>query len=183
MSDEKQKPSWREIDRKRDHSSAGSPSGAPASPKRDNTSSQRYKTMLDKAFERGEMGAIAKRLDQSSPESVPGHASKKSAKGPSPQKLLHTAKNAPDRCAALEAFDQYLDGYGLPNDYDVLTRALEHPDQQVLLDVIQHILHLLEESRPRRTKTMAARLRLIIDDDFAMDEDVRRAAAELVRQL
>ncbi len=183
MSDEKRKRSWREIDRKRDRGSAGSSNDAPAGPRRDGRSSQRYKAMLEKAFDRGDMGAIVERLDQSSPTSTPGQASKKNAKGPGPQKLLHQVKNASERTTALDAFDQYVERYGMPNDYDVLTRALEHPKQQVLLAVMEHILHLLEESRPRRTKTLAARVRLIMEDDFEMDEDVRQKAAELAQRL
>ena len=181
MSEEREKRSWREIDRMRDHGGGGS--RGERRPRRNDRSSERYKSMLDKAFERGEMGEVMDKLSGSVPAASEAASGKPKKRGPSRQKLLHAITTADTPSKALEAFEKFRSAFGLPDDTDALLPGLDHDDQAVVLEVLEKLEQIVsEQGRPRRYKTLLARLRMI-EDDFNAEADVQQAASRLARQL
>ncbi len=137
--------------------------------------------MLDKAFERGEMGKVMDQLSSVSPQAEQSTSSKK--KGPSRQKLLHAITSATTPSKALEAFERFREAFGLPEDAEALLPGLDHRDQQVVLDVLNKLDEVIEKhGAPRRSKTLAVKLRMI-EDDFNADPEAQELAGRLAARL
>ena len=180
---EKRKKSWKEIDQQRDKSQhrkeprPEKPGGA-----RPGRSSARYRAALEKAFEKGDMGKVADRLSSAMPDAPEPTPKAGGSKAPPRQKLIHNVTTAGHTREAVEAIDELMKYYDLPDDFDVLTRALEHPDEDVMLQVLQKLEELLQETKPRRPRTLMARLRLL-EDDFDKPEEIKTLAVKLQQLL
>lgn len=92
------------------------------------------------------------------------------------QKLVARIKEAEGRDACTRAVDAYVSKYEkLPDDYEVLTKALAHKgDERVRTTLIQ-LTRMLGSDKPRRARTLAAQLRFI--EDTHGDPEIRTAAA------
>jgi hypothetical protein len=185
VTEDRDKKNWREADRRKDRSSHRPAEGKPKHPKRPTRASERYRAALDRAFEKGEMGKIAERLSAAKPHDAPTATTpspKKKGRKPSRQKLMRTVRDATDKKVLVEKLDALLEHYGLPDDFDVLTRALEHPDEAVLEKTLHHLQTLLTDEAPRRKGTLKARLRLL-EDDYDTPEDLKELAATVQKML
>ena len=181
MTEDRDKRNWRDIDRRKDRSSHRQEEKTGGRPKRPKRSSHRYKDALDKAFEAGDLGKVADRLSAASPSPAPGGEKKKRGRKPSRQKLIHGIKNSGTRAEAAEKIDKLLEHYELPEDFDVLTRAVEHPDEGVVEKALTTLLLLLEEEKPRRSGALKGRLR-IMEDDFDTPDELKALAQKVLRE-
>ena len=129
---EREKPTWRERDRKKDTSAhrrdESAPRGAPA---RVATATAQYKRQLDALFDRGE---------------VPDHLKDKlpapDATGGDPEskervRLTRAVRQAPSGPELVKALDALREKLGaVPEDLELVLRFLEHPKDAVLAEAL-----------------------------------------------
>lgn len=180
---EKRKKSWKEIDQQRDrsqHRREPRPDHPPGT--RPGRSSARYRAALEKAFNTGSMGKVAERLSAAMPDAPRSSEDGKEPSAPARQKLIHQVTSAAHTKEAVEALNELMKHFDLPDDFDVLTRALEHPDEDVTVRVMHKLEAMLKTQKPRRPRTLVARLRLL-EEDFDRPEEIRDLAVRLQQLL
>jgi hypothetical protein len=189
---ERPKRSWREIDARRDGASrSAGPSRPPGESAAEAKASRAHRAALDALFERGELGKYAEKLGlgaATKPE--PARATAPEAPTPSEPKPRPDDKEAErlaqrkkildgtNRDAVGRAFDRYAKSYGMPKDWELLERGLEHPRDERLAEVMTEIEALLARDKPRRTRTLDGRLRFIAETH---DDAELRARAQALR--
>jgi hypothetical protein len=203
--DDRDRKSWREIDqmrgksRSRDDAKPASPAAAVAQ--------KSYRAALERAFEAGKLEELAKTLSrtdepkaqpapsQGKPAAAPASAAPASAQqNPTPppaprdperenrQKMLVKIKETEGREPISRAIDAFLAKYPkLPDDYEVLTKALAHRDDDRVKLTIEQLDHLVLREKPRRARTLVAQLRLL--EDTHSDPDVRACASKVRAKL
>lgn len=96
--------------------------------------------------------------------------------------LLNKIRTAEGGREVRAAVDGYLSKYApLPNDYEVLERALAHPDSDVVRDVLRQLLKCLDGDKPRRSRSLALQLEILSDtgDDAKVRELAEQARGKL----
>ena len=186
---ERPKRSWREIDAGRDGArsrDARAPSDSPAQAK----ASKAHRAALDALFERGEVGKYAEKLGLGAPRTDPTPPAAPAAPAapieppkPSAKELERAALRkkiieGTSRDGVARAFDRYAKAYGMPKEWDLLERGLEHPRADRLAEVLTEIEALLPRDPPRRTRTLDGRLRFIAETH---DDRAARGRAEALR--
>jgi hypothetical protein len=191
------KKSWREIDARRD----GAGRGAAPSPREasaDAKASRAHRAALDALFEKGELGRYAEKLGLGAPKaSEPARAAPAAGPAePRPEPPKPSAASAKEqervalrkkilegtsREAVGRAFDRYVKAHGMPKDWELLERGLEHPRDERLAEVLVELEALLARERPRRTRTLDGRLRLIAETHD--DAELRGRAQALRNRL
>src|SRR5581483_6978048 len=133
---EKPKKSWRERDKTRDRSRhTNTASDREREQFQKTTAYTRYKQTLERAFAGGGLSdALREKLQ-------PGGEGKDKDK----DKKLKTLREAEAPAAFVQALDDYLTSYELPDDAFLLDRALEHPKSEVQLRVLSRLEALKEE--------------------------------------
>lgn len=173
MSEEKRKKSWKEIDQQRDRSTHVQRKDERAVKLPEGRSSRRYRAALENAFRIGSMGKVVEKLSQNPDAPTASDASAEktdSAQRPARQKLIHSVTSAATTADTVEALNRLLEWYELPEDFDLLTRALEHPDDKVKLRSMEIMERMLATTKPRRSGVLKARLMLIQDDTNTGEE-------------
>lgn len=183
MADEREKPSWRERDRKKDagaHRETPAPRGAPA---RVATATAQYKRQLDALFERGEVPAHLKdKLP--APEAASADAT---ADSPSKERvrLTRAVRQAPSGPELIRALDALRESLGaVPEDLELVLRYLEHPRDAILAEALTHIEKAVELGNPlpkTARKTFLERLKGVALTSF--DPRVQARAETLVSRL
>ena len=133
-----EKKSWREIDRERDHSSYRQESRPSGRAPRIETATAEYKRQLDAFFDRGVI-----------PDSLKGKLPAK-AEGESPSErtqLLRAVREAESGKPLVTALDKLKEKGPLPEDPEILLRALEHPKDSFLLDVLDVLEKMVSEGK------------------------------------
>ena len=98
------------------------------------------------------------------------------------QKLLIKIRDSEGRDPISRAVDAYLGKYPkLPDDYEILTKALAHRDDDVVRGTLDRLTAMLAREKPRRGRTLAAQLRFL--EDTHSDPEIRKAAAEVRSRL
>lgn len=168
MSDDRKK-SWREIDRQRDSSDHRKPErGAAGRPR---GSRKSYKAALDRLFDSGKIGDVVKeRAEQTGCELGGEDAAERNA-------LARAVQDAVTPSALASAADAYLKRFDMPQDIELLAKMLELRDEERQVEVMESIVALDAEARPRRLRAVIGQLKLIRD----MNEEDR--ASELAREL
>lgn len=184
MSD-REKPSWRELDRRRDRSAharapaeAGGGSGAP----RVATATAQYKRQLDALFERGEVPtSLQARLD-ALPAAADALAGAPSASKVRVQ-LVRAVRTAASGPALVKALDALLaTPEGLPDDAELLLRALEHPSDAALGQALAPLEAQVAEGRlPPKPARFVERLKGVALSSF--DPRIQARAAALAAAL
>jgi hypothetical protein len=197
MSDrDRPKRSWREIDAARDggRRDGGSRPPSSATSSAQEKASRDHRATLDKLFEKGELGKYAEKLGIGTPgkasapvakADAPAHEPPKPAK-PSPEEteratLRKKILEGTTREAVTRAFDRYVKVAGMPKDWELLERGLEHTRDERLAEVLTEIEALLARDKPRRTRTLDGRLRFIAETHE--DEALRGRAAAVRTRL
>ena len=171
------RPSWRDIDRKRDQSDhterGGERPGRPGA--RVSSAKAAYKRELDALFDRG---VVPDRLKEKL-DAVPMEGQ---GEGKERQEALRAVRAANSGPELNRAVDDLRDRFGLPDDLEILLRALEHPKDAVLRDALALIEPHVEcgDRLPKR-KIFVERLKGLELTSF--DPRVQRKAAALVAQL
>ena len=78
------------------------------------------------------------------------------------------------------AIDKYVKAHGWPNDFEILEQALEHNKTDRQTEAMSALEKLLEREKPKRSRTLAGKLRLI---EETSDGDLRDQAARIRAKL
>jgi hypothetical protein len=197
---ERPKKSWREIDSQRDRArSGGAPQpGGPGHGPSAERSSKQYRAALDALFEKGELGKLAEKLAAPQGRSAPAVAPPPpSTPAPAPAPAPAAAPPAPKedpratlRKKVLEAIgrdeisravDRYVKAHGMPEDFEVLEQALEHHKPDRIREALQALDGLLGRDKPKRSRTLAGKLRFI--EETSGDDELRQIAAAVRGRL
>jgi hypothetical protein len=200
------KKSWREIDAQRDRSGGGArgPGGPRPPGLQSERSSKQYRAALDALFEKGEVGKFAEKLTSPPPRTTPAPA----APTPPPESAAEPAatRRAPEPPAAKSnpadearavlrkkiltalgrdeisrAVDRYVKAHGLPPDFEVLEQALEHNKPERVAEVLAALDTLLDREKPKRSRTLAGKLRFI--EETSDEPDLKSQAARIRAKL
>jgi len=97
-------------------------------------------------------------------------------------KLLARIKEAEGRDPITRAIDAFLARYPrLPDDFEVLTKALSHKDDERIADALAAIETLLGREKPRRARTLSGQLRFL--EETHSDAAIRARAATVRARL
>jgi hypothetical protein len=137
-SDEREKPSWREIDRRRDRSRhvRRDESARKEKALRSAWTKERYLKEVDKLFQ-GEKGSKAHKA----------------------------ALNAIHRTYGTQKFSdavkKYLDKYGIPDDWSTLMLMLDYKDEEVVVEVLEAMHAYSRERSPRERQGFKDKLEIL----------------------
>jgi hypothetical protein len=156
--DEREKISWREIDRRRDRSPY-----APKETPRDEVRSRRSEWVMKKYRKEADKLFMGKK------------GTKKH------QKAHHDI----DRYHGTDQFEPavktYLDQYGLPDDWSTLSLLLDYSDSEKVLQVLAAMKDLYEARSPTEKQGFKAKVDILAMT--ATDSDLRDFAEEMIKTL
>ena len=174
MGDDRERKSWRDIDRGRDTSAHRrdehrSGRGRPA---RVDSATAAYKRKLNAYFDRGVV-----------PDSVKGMITPGAPEGSERQKHLRAIRDAGSQRALEKAVDALFEAFGLPeDDLEILLRVLEHSKDPILKAAMDKLEAFVESGRPVPRKTrFVSRLKNIEVSSF--DPFVQGQAGRLARAI
>ncbi|MBW2262370.1 MAG: hypothetical protein JRG91_10395 [Deltaproteobacteria bacterium] len=175
------RPSWKELDRRKDKRS-GSGAGARSSKldeRKVTTGYHRYKQDLNSLFDSGEASSMVKEVLKKAPTQ---EGAKKDSKGPPErQKLLRQIREASSTGTLTRLLDEFLANWKLPDDIEILTQALDHPDEDVQRDALEKISSYLDGNIPKHANLLRGRVRKLASRSD--DEDVAALAKAVNRKL
>ena len=195
------KKSWRDVDAQRDRSGGTQPRRTDQPPRarhEEERSSKQYRAALDAMFEKGEVGKLAEKLinqnrapsalremPQPKPAAPPPEAAAEAkaaeAKEDPRQILRKKVLSAVGRDEISRVFDRYVKAYGLPKDFELLEQGLEHNKDERLSEVMDAVAELLTREKPKRSRTLAGKLRFI--EETSSDSELRTKAAAVRAKL
>lgn len=168
--DERRKKSWREIDRQKDRSRHTDDGERKSRSGRNKRSSSKYKKELDKLFKSG--GNVPDRF-------------KEMMKGLEPEEGTPEAeyREAVDKLRKADGFREFAtavmefrkEGRPMPDDEDLLIRMLDHPDERVVRDALEHVADLARRQSFDRVTPLKNRLSTI--KTMSDDPRTRKAIA------
>lgn len=171
---ERDRPSWRDIDRRKDKSShidRTDPYKKTRRGQRVDSSSKGYRAALDKLFDGGELPDRFQRLTKARDTLATGEGSPRQA-------ALKRLRNAVGRGDVVEAVKELLEIDGaLPREPDALLSALQHPDESIQRQAISLLKELVAERPLKRGDLLRQRLRRI--EELAEDPETVKLASEL----
>ena len=176
--DDRDRPSWREIDRKKDashHIDTTDPYKKSKRGARTEGRSKSYKSALDNFFDGGALPERFQKLSNTREKLAKGPGSKRQA-------TLKKLRDAISSREIEEAVEELLEMDGeLPRDPDALIAVLGHPEEDVQRDAIR-LLEKLHQERPLKRKDLVKqRLRRI--EDLSEDSETIELAASLNKKL
>jgi hypothetical protein len=156
----------------------------------------RYKADLDRLFDQGLAGELIKKVDapnspgdpSSSATTSKGKVLRRKSNGRIPKtkqsnatsrfKLMRTIVDVQDQQTLLESINKLVESFGMPDDWDVLIRILEHPKETLVYQAISKMSDLFPVTPkiPRRA-SLKERLRSI--GQTALDSNLRDMASKL----
>ena len=153
---DRERPSWREIDQRRDRPGRSAPRQPRPSPKQAERVRQRALRQAEALFQghrgRPEYQAALKELERA-----------------------HGTKKFP------AVARQFLAAYGLPEDWGPLTWLLDYPESAVVVEGLQRLAGQVGERSRVERQGFEGRLRVLALT--SRDEEVRRQAEELLALL
>jgi hypothetical protein len=171
------RPSWRDIDRKRDTSRHTNPEARPGRAPRLESATAAYKRELEKIFKEG--GGLPAHLKEKLGEPAEAQGDKP---GNERQQRLRAVRQAPSGPDLVKALDELRKHHGLPDDLEILLRALEHPKDEVLREALALVEpHVENGDKLPNKKVFVERLKGLEFTSF--DPTVQRKAAALVARL
>lgn len=193
------RPSWKDIDRMRDKPGRRKKREEERSEIREHaTRYDKYKQDLNRLFDQGLAGELLKKAGKDPPAETPaakpkakaavatrkegGRIPKDSRASASRLKLLRAIVGAVDAGELIQAVDELHQRFGLPDNFEVLARVLEHNDENLVIQAVAKMTALLPNMAkiPRRF-TLRERLRYI--SQTARDGELRQQALELEGQI
>jgi hypothetical protein len=79
------------------------------------------------------------------------------------------------------AIDRYVKTIGWPNDFEILEQALEHNKAERQAEAMEQLDKLLAREKPKRSRTLAGKLRFI--EETSDSSDLREQAARIRAKL
>lgn len=148
-----------------------------------------YKAALERAFADGRVAEFAATLSRASAPpalELPKQAKPEAPAAPAPaaaaptrrpavdaeaqkaraerRKLIDKIKHAEGGDEVRAAVDRFQARCGaLPNDYELLAKALAHPDSAVVISVLHQLIERLDGDKPRRSRSLALQLEILQD--------------------
>lgn len=198
------RPSWKEIDRMRDRTGRRKKREKKDHEIREHsTRYDKYKKDLNRLFDQGLAGELLKKQTPEKPKEpelpkAPAKSKSKAAvvtrkakegripkdtqAGASRLKLIRGVIDAEDSEGLIKAVGELSERFGLPDDWEVLIRVLEHPDEKIVLQAVTKMKALLPKTAkiPRRF-TLRERLRSI--GQTAADGELRQMAQEMEESM
>jgi hypothetical protein len=200
------RPSWKEIDRMKDKSGRRKKREKKNHEIREHsTRYDKYKKDLNRLFDQGLAGELLKKPEKpkeperpkpsgkgkSKSKSKAAVVTRKAKEGRIPKdtqavtsrlKLIRGVIDAEDTESLIKALDELNEKFGIPDDWEVLVRVLEHPDEKLVLQAVSKMKALLPKTAkiPRRF-TLRERLRSI--SQTASDGELRQLAAEMEESM
>ncbi len=156
--DERDQISWREIDRRRDRSphAPKEPPKERERPRKSDWLKKRYRKEVEKLF----MGKKGSKKHQKALDDL-------------------------DRLHGTDQFDEavrnYLEEYGLPEDWSTLSLLLDYSDPEKVSEILRVMKNLYEERTPVEKQGFKAKLDILAMT--ANDSDLREVAEEILRSL
>jgi hypothetical protein len=156
--DEDNRPSWRDIDKKRDRSSHVShdQKGEHKKPGADRWNTGRYKQALDKLF-KGEKGTIEH------------------------EKLHKKIHKSYGSTAFAETARKYVDKYGPPDDVSTLLLVLDSKDVPLMVIVMEKLQLVYPKASDREKEDIRRKLSILALTDRSAD--VKERASEIVEEI
>jgi hypothetical protein len=151
--DDRERPSWREIDRRRD----GSRHRAPAQPRVPKKQAEKLRLQALAQAEALFKGKRARPEYQTDLKKL---------------EASHGSKRFP----ALAK--KFLEDYGLPEEWGALTRLLDYPDAAVVVEVLRTMADQLKERSRVEKQGFKGRMQVLALT--SSDADVRRVAEEIL---
>jgi hypothetical protein len=177
MSDEERpRKSWREIDKGRDRSAHRREERPPQEGRKRGPGSQKsYRAALDRLFTSGKIGEL---VAERAPGALPGA----DADDADRLKLAQRVRGATGRDEITRELDAYLAKHPLPDELDLLEKALEHRSPALQLEAMGRIDGLLDAGQaPRRKRGMVGQLKMI--RDLGEDAELTALASRLIARL
>jgi hypothetical protein len=176
MADEKRKKSWREVDRGKDQSKHRrvEPGTDPYAHRRNAT----YKAELNRFFDKGVASDRIKDLVKKAGSERDG---KGESDNPERVRLIRKVRTAETFDDFVQAVDALYAGDGLPNDVDLLVRALEHPLEEVIRDALSRLHDLATRIDLTTLKSIRGRLSTL--DNVVHERETFEAMARLRERL
>jgi hypothetical protein len=194
-------------DRDRDRGGRGSGGGGQTA---SSAAQKTYRAALERAFEAGTLAELAKTLSRveepkptpakpaAAPEATPAPIPGAPAGTPAPStsasepprdldrdnrmKMLARIREAEGRDPITRAIDAFLAKYPrLPDDFEVLTKALSHKDDDRILVTLGQLDVLAAREKPRRGRSLVGQLRFL--EETHADPEIRRLAAVVRARL
>jgi hypothetical protein len=173
--DEKPRKSWREIDKNKDRSQHRKDEKPVVERKKGPGSQKSYRAQLDRLFETGKIADLVAAKQQ-------GVEPGKAEAGENRVKMLGAIKRAMDRESITRELDAFMAKFGeLPDELDILEKALDHRKLTIQIDAMRRIDALLDHEQPRRKRTMMGQLKLI--RDVSGDDEAVELAKKLLGRL
>ncbi len=171
------KKSWREIDQGRSTTTPSNqgrfrihtPGGASSNPK----ATSGYKSDLNKLFDKGEVPESLK--------SIVSGISSQSGDAAERQQLLRQARQAETQAEFNVICNQILEKYELPDDQNLLTRMLDHPEESIVQKALEQLVEL--DGRRPLMKRALLRTRLVTVEQVARDQKTHDLLAFLKERL
>ncbi len=184
--DPKSRPSWRDLDRKKDRSAHvdGSTTRRNLDERKVTTGYHRYKDELDGLFSTGQKAGMVKKVLSRSPvkDKVEASGSEgKTREAPERQRMLRAVRAATSGREVTRVLDDFLGQWEMPEDIEILTQALEHEDETVQANALRMISSWLDGHIPRQKSLLTSRVRKLASRSD--DEEVRRLAREVNRKM
>jgi len=120
-------------------------------------------------------------------ESAPAPRAAAPAPAPAPVKedgraaLRKKVLEALGRDEISRAIDRYVKAHGWPNDFEILEQALEHNKADRQTEAMEQLEKLLAREKPKRSRTLAGKLRFI--EETSDSTDLREQAARIRGKL
>lgn len=169
--DDRDRPSWSEIDKMRDKSSH-SKGPRPLSLK-GQEKSRLGRAALGRAFKDGTLASVmkSKGLEDDLGEDKPERF-----------KLVNMIRDAASPDEAHKAVNGLLKKFDLPDDLEVLALVIDHPDSTVARRALKRISVLLEKERPKRKQALKNRLDMValLYDDPELEELAEEVSRKIV---
>ena len=188
------RPSWKEIDKMRDGSGGkrAKRNRREEELKEHSTRYDKYKSDLNRLFDQGQAGELLKKMGKEVPGAAkPKENDSRRKNGRIPQaneaatnrfKLIRAVVEATEHDTLIALLNDLESRFGLTDDWEVLVRALEHPDEKLMIKAVTRMAALLQVTAkiPRRA-TLKERLRAV--SQTAASGELRDRAAQLEDRL
>jgi len=160
-------------------SSAASERPSPAS-ERSSPPSERSSSLSERSSSTGERGSGGGEREAAGAARTPAPAPPP-AKEDGRAALRKKVIEALGRDEISRAIDRYVKTIGWPNDFEVLEQALEHNKAERQAEAMEQLDKLLAREKPKRSRTLAGKLRLI--EETSDSSDLREQAARIRAKL
>lgn len=182
MPDDKRKRSWKEIDAQRERGRSSSSGSMHAKVEElKGRESRQYRATLEALFNKGEIGKLADKLAPqpdatpvpSRPVISPAVAEDQASK----RQLYQAVLEATSRGAITRSAKKYIAAYGWSDQFEFLEQLLDHEDDDIVREAMSKIETRLAVERPKRSRTLQGKLRLLEETSEA--SDIRETATRV----